>query len=901
MSINIEELLELLIPYADYLGARRDHKAGKDMYTCPLCHSGEHGTNSTGAFHVGRNKKGSLSYFCHSCGSNGNIISLHCAYYGVSNIKENFPSIINAIKFNLGIYNGDFEEFKKHYKYSSPIEQSDLNPTDTLNLKDYTRFFNYTLSNQDKAIEYLKKRGIVHSERIAKQFQLGYSPNFAYQFKDNTPVATTSAIIIPFSEHSYAWRSTLENLKKKKGNIIPLNIEALNDTTRKWIFIVEGEFDLFSILDVTNDISNCEFSVISVNSAGNLPRFIGTYIKDSIEQNVGLIIALDSDMNTNPNVKKFVEKGLETAMKYKIPCVVADVQALYLGCKDSNEALQHDRQAFQQALIKEVEKAKTLDITQYMAECDVFNSNQEQLQECSSKTDGTLTQDKKHVSPQIKLYDWDFTGEIDRVFNIAVPYYRYCNQDKRWYKYDGIKLTQDEKSTSKKDILLKVKERTHAELLEYKRLDKLNETSYAEQYKSEKKKIISKRNIENALEYTGYSDPIAISLTELDNARFLNCNDVTLDLTSMTYHAHSIEDLCTKLAPVDFTATLDPYCVEIWNNFISEIMCHDSEMIEFIQRLFGYTLELSNREECFPILYGSSTRNGKSTLVESVSGTLGSYSKAVSSSTLSEKPTGKDANPEIIDLIGAKLITCGELNAETLLNDTLLKAISGNDTISSRLLFSNNVQNFHITGKIFINCNELPPMKNDDLLNSGRIIVVPFNRHFEEYEQNKNLKQMFAQPEYRAVILKWLIEGYKRYLQIGLKGNMPKKVKQAIENYQSEANTINQFLNDEDTFEHIDPKDYSQAVKITDTALYERYKEYCKDNGAFPHSKANFKKHLRKHKNYVKDSRFNGVKYKDILKGYKLQPSIIITDAINCSYPDRFVTISQSELDKYKK
>ena len=40
MSINIEELLELLIPYADYLGARRDHKAGKDMYTCPLCHSG---------------------------------------------------------------------------------------------------------------------------------------------------------------------------------------------------------------------------------------------------------------------------------------------------------------------------------------------------------------------------------------------------------------------------------------------------------------------------------------------------------------------------------------------------------------------------------------------------------------------------------------------------------------------------------------------------------------------------------------------------------------------------------------------------------------------------------------------------------------------------------------------
>jgi putative DNA primase/helicase len=352
---------------------------------------------------------------------------------------------------------------------------------------------------------------------------------------------------------------------------------------------------------------------------------------------------------------------------------------------------------------------------------------------------------------------------------------------------------------------------------------------------------------------------------------------------------------------VDFTAPLDPQAVATWNNFIDEIMCHDPEMVEFIQRLFGYTLELTNKEECFPILYGNTTRNGKSTLVESVAGALGNYAKAVSSSTLSEKPTGKDANPEIIDLIGAKLITCGELNAETLLNDTLLKSISGNDTISSRLLFSNTVQNFHITGKIFINCNELPPMKNDDLLNSGRVIIVPFDRHFDEHEQNKNLKQLFAQPEYKAVILHWVVEGYKRYQQLGLKANMPERVKQAIENYQSEANTINQFLNDEDTFEHIDPKDYSQAVKVTSSELYERYKDYCKDNGAFPHTKANFKKHLKKHKNYVHDSRFDGIKYKDILKGYKLRPTLTFTDMSRADNPDRLVTISQRELNKYKK
>lgn len=898
MSSNIEEFKELLIPYIDYLGAKRDKRVGKDMYTCPLCHSGEHGTDSTGALHIGRNKNNTLSYYCHSCGSSGNIISLHCAYYGISNNRKNIPIIINSIKTNLGIYNNDYDTFKKNYQYHSPIEQSDLTPTTTLNLKDYTKFFNYALSNQDKAIEYLKKRGIVHAEDITREFQLGYSPNFAYQFKDNKPVATTSAVIIPFNEYSYAWRSTTENLKKKKGKTIPLNMQCLQDTSKKWIFLVEGEFDCFSILDIANDIPICDFSAISVNSAGNLPRFIDTHIKDSLQQGVGLIIALDSDMNTNPNIKKFVQKGLKTAMKYKFPCIVADVQALYFGFKDSNEALQHDRQAFKQALINEVEKAKTLDITQYMANCDTFINNRTQHQERPSQSNGTHIE---KAEPQIQLYDWDFYGETQRVFNLCVDEYRYCNQEKTWYIFNGCYLKQDNKNSIKKDILTKIKVQISNELMEYKRLDKLNETSVSDKYKSEQKRIISKRNIENALEYAGYSKPVAITLTELDNSKLLNCNDITLDLTTLTCHQHNINDLCTKLAPVDYTAPLNPQAVADWNNFISEIMCHDNSMIEFIQRLFGYTLELSNREECFVILYGNTTRNGKSTLLESVSGALGDYSKTVSSGTLSEKPTGKEANPEIIDLIGAKLITCGELNAETLLNDTLLKALSGNDTISARLLFSNDILNLRITGKIFANCNELPPMKNDDLLNSQRIIVVPFDRHFKEHEQNKDLKKIFAQPEYRVVILMWLVEGYKRYLKYGLKANMPKRVYQAIENYQSEANTINQFLNDEDIFERIDEKDYSQAVKVTDNSLYERYKEWCKDNGTFLYSKSNFKKHLRKHKNYVKDSRFNGIKYKDILKGYKLKLSITITDERNTFNPNRLIATTQRELDNYRK
>lgn len=35
-----------------------------------------------------------------------------------------------------------------------------------------------------------------------------------------------------------------------------------------------------------------------------------------------------------------------------------------------------------------------------------------------------------------------------------------------------------------------------------------------------------------------------------------------------------------------------------------------------------------------------------------------------------------------------------------------------------------------------------------------------------------------------------------------IKANMPKRMVQAVENYHSEANSINVFLSDEDIFEH---------------------------------------------------------------------------------------------------
>lgn len=279
---------ECLIALADCYGARRDRKVGKDMYTCPSCKSGEHGTGSTGAFHIGRNKKGNLSFYCHSCGKFGNIASLWCKYHRVANTKQNFPNIIKGIKSDLGtpIEDTNYQDFKKKYQFKGEIHQDDLNPQTTVEPKNYSNWFKYTLwKNQSHAINYLKTRGIENAEKIAYDFNMGYG-----EYKWNG-IDIVNAIFVPMFEdynfnseavYSFSWRTIDQDLKKKRGKIYPLVPECLKsnskDTTKKWVYLVEGEYDFFSILDIQYSLEKegkiCEFSAISINSAGNLSRFI---------------------------------------------------------------------------------------------------------------------------------------------------------------------------------------------------------------------------------------------------------------------------------------------------------------------------------------------------------------------------------------------------------------------------------------------------------------------------------------------------------------------------------------------------------------------------------------------------------------------------------------------------
>jgi len=121
------------------------------------------------------------------------------------------------------------------------------------------------------------------------------------------------------------------------------------------------------------------------------------------------------------------------------------------------------------------------------------------------------------------------------------------------------------------------------------------------------------------------------SLNAFDcNRLMFNCQNGTLNLKDMVLHSHAPTDYLTKIASVKYSAGAN---CERWERFINEVMCGDIGTARFLQKALGYCLSGETSLECFFILYGSTTRNGKTTLSETMAHVLGDYAKTIQPQT----------------------------------------------------------------------------------------------------------------------------------------------------------------------------------------------------------------------------------------------------------------------------
>ena len=142
----------------------------------------------------------------------------------------------------------------------------------------------------------------------------------------------------------------------------------------------------------------------------------------------------------------------------------------------------------------------------------------------------------------------------------------------------------------------------------------------------------------------------------------------------------------------------------------------------------------------------------------------------------------------------------------------------------------------------------------------GRVKIIPFERHFEEWEQDKNLKSLFSKEENLSGILNWVIEGYRKLQTDGFK--VPATVRQATLDYHKENDKIGLFVEEKLT------KDANAEERTS--ALYFAYQNWCRDNGYYTENVRNFKSSLASIGRIARKRPKAGGGMTTLLIGYKL-------------------------------
>ncbi len=334
------------------------------------------------------------------------------------------------------------------------------------------------------------------------------------------------------------------------------------------------------------------------------------------------------------------------------------------------------------------------------------------------------------------------------------------------------------------------------------------------------------RNRNNML--TDARDVFPMKNEDLDkNDFYLNVLNGTLDLTgdNPKFSEHQPDMLLSKICNTEYKP--EAKC-ERWERFISEVMQGDDDKIKFLQKLAGISLTGDTAEETCFILYGSTTRNGKSTFIETLLFLLNDYAISMRPETLAQKKNidSRQASGDIARLAGCRLCNASEPPKRMIFDIALLKSLLGRDSITARHLHQREFS-FIPKFKLTMNTNYLPQIADDTVFSSGRINVISFDRHFEPEEQDKALKKTLRRE--LPGILNWCLEGLKLYRQEGLQ--VPQAVKDATEAYREDSDKIGNFIK-----ECLIKSDGN----CTAGDAYEAYSKWCSECGAGTESKQHF-------------------------------------------------------------
>jgi P4 family phage/plasmid primase-like protien len=326
--------------------------------------------------------------------------------------------------------------------------------------------------------------------------------------------------------------------------------------------------------------------------------------------------------------------------------------------------------------------------------------------------------------------------------------------------------------------------------------------------------IASAARLSSVLQLVKSDRAIAVSMDALDHDMWLlNTPGGLVDLKTGQLMPANPDALCTKrtAVPPDFSGA----CPE-WRRFLAEATGGDTELERFLQRLFGYALTGSTREQQLAFIHGGGG-NGKSVALGVLTGILADYARTASMDTFTASYSDKHST-DIAMLVGARLVTASETTAGRRWDEQRIKSLTGGEMVTARFMRQDNFSFLPQFKLIFVG-NHKPQVRDVDIAMRRRIQIVPFTITPARVDKELGSKLREEWP----AILAWMIEGCLDWQREGL--NPPEKVKAASDEYFDEEDAVGRWLEECCAAE--------EAGRALTQDLFDSWREWANRNGEY--------------------------------------------------------------------
>lgn len=292
-----------------------------------------------------------------------------------------------------------------------------------------------------------------------------------------------------------------------------------------------------------------------------------------------------------------------------------------------------------------------------------------------------------------------------------------------------------------------------------------------------------------------------------------------------------------------------------WDAFLERVTRHAPLLKIYLQRIFGYALTGSIREQALFFTNGPGG-NGKSVFLGVLTGILGDYAHVASGDLL--LASNGDRHPtDMASLRGKRLVTASEVRPGAKFDEQRVKSLTGGEAITARFMRQDE---FSYTPQLtlIIAGNHRPSFAGVDEAIRRRVRLIPFTQVIPADERDLKLPEKLR--EEWPGILRWAIEGCLDWQREGL--GLPDSVREASEAYMESEDSLGQWVAD-----RIDQCGQCGADCKTFTSrkeLFEDWLEWVQKNGGPKWSAKAFYRALEErglaaHKNGAGDRGFRHV------------------------------------------